>query len=363
VTAILASLAATIAIGAYATSRDAEIAAHWEPWLAPDQILIEGPDAARAGPAAASATHAIVSSSVVGAANGANGYVYVSAPSARLAEPKDPPRGAPPGFGVGYVASNVSIADEQLLRTLHAEAAASDLANGAVVLLTQGAWVGLDRVSVILNDGTEDAPGIELPARVIVTGVGGGDLPEALISEGTARRLGLVAPADPYRFVLRLDHVVTDADLKAAAGTSAQFPDTRADADTGPGHPDDTFRLLLVVLSLLFAITVTGVAVALGEAESRPDQRTLLALGAEPQLRRRITAARAGVLAILAGCLAVPAGLLPVWGLLASRGAGIAIPVFEIAAAVAVLPLLAIGATWILARPIPDWSAFRSSTT
>jgi putative ABC transport system permease protein len=121
--------------------------------------------------------------------------------------------------------------------------------------------------------------------------------------------------------------------------------------------------ILLVVASLLLAVTVTGIAVVLGEAESRPDQRTLLALGAEPRLQRTITAARAGVLAILAGCLAVPAGLLPVWGLLASRDADIVIPGFEIAAAVGLLPLLAIGATWILGRPIPDWSAFRSSTT
>jgi putative ABC transport system permease protein len=362
VTAILASLAATIAIGAYGASRDAEIAANWQPWLAPDQILIEGPDAAQAGPSAAQALNAVASSVVVGATSGEIGYARIDAPAARLAKPEDPPPGAPPGFGVGYSAYNLSVADEPLLHAMHAEAAASDLASGAVVLLTQDAWVGLDRVSVVINDGTKDAPGIELPARTVVTGVGGGDLPEALVSEATATQLGL-AGGIPYRFVLRLDHEVTAADLETAAAASAQFPDTRADADTGPGHPDDLFRMVLVIASLLFAITVTGIAVALGEAESRPDQRTLLALGAEPRLRRRITAARAGVLAILAGCLAVPAGLLPVWGLLSSRGSDIVIPVFEIVAAVGILPLLAIGATWILGRPIPDWSAFRSSTT
>jgi putative ABC transport system permease protein len=362
VTAILASLAATIAIGAYGASRDAEITANWQPWMAPDQILIEGPDAERAGPKAALALNAIASSVIDGAANGDNGSVWISAPSAHRAKPMVPPPGAPPAFGLGFTSYNVSIANEQLLRALHAEAAAPALASGDVVLLTQEAWLGLDRVLVILNDGTTDAPGISLPARVVVTGVGGGNLPEALISDATADHLGLAA-GHPYRYVLRVAHPVTEADLQVAAAASAEFPDTRADADLGPNHPDDLFRALLVVASLLFAITVTGIAVALGEAESRPDQRTLLALGAEPRLRRRITAARAGVLAILAGCLAVPAGLLPVWGLLASRGADIVIPVFEIAAAVGVLPLLAIGATWVLGRPIPDWSAFRSSTT
>jgi hypothetical protein len=57
--------------------------------------------------------------------------------------------------------------------------------------------------------------------------------------------------------------------------------------------------------------------------------------------------------------LAVPAGLLPVWGLLASRGAPLVVPVPEVIGAVAVLPLLAIGAAWMLGRPIPAWGAFR----
>lgn len=363
VTAILASLAATIAIGAYAASRDAEIARTWEPWMAPDQIIIVGPDAAAAGRNAAQSLNAVASSVVLGATvNGDVGYVRIEAPAARLANPEDVPHGAPPGFGGVYGAYNVAIGDEALLRALHAEAAAADLAAGVVVVLTQKAWTGLDRVTLIVNDGDEEAPGIETPARAIVTGVGGGNLPDAVISEATAKRLG-VGPGLPFRFVLRLDHPVTEADVKAAADASADFPDTRADASTGPGTPDDAFRMLLIAGSLLFAITVTGIAVALGEAESRPDQRTLLALGAEPRLRRRIAAARAGVLAILAGCLAVPAGLLPVWGLLASRGADIAVPVVEILAAVGILPVLAIGATWLLARPIPDWSAFRSSAT
>lgn len=114
-----------------------------------------------------------------------------------------------------------------------------------------------------------------------------------------------------------------------------------------------------VSASLLFALTVTGIAVALGEAESRPEQQTLLAVGADPRLRRRITAARAGIIALLGGLLAVPAGLLPVWGLLLSRRSPLVVPTLEVVAVVALLPVLAIAATWLLSRPIPDWSAFR----
>ena len=121
--------------------------------------------------------------------------------------------------------------------------------------------------------------------------------------------------------------------------------------------------MAMLVASLLFALSVTGLAVALGEAESRPEQRTLLALGADPRLRRRIAAARAGVIAVLAGALAVPAGLLPIWGLLSSRGAPLVVPLPEVVAALAVLPLVAMAGTLLFSRPIPDWSAFRSAAT
>jgi hypothetical protein len=84
-----------------------------------------------------------------------------------------------------------------------------------------------------------------------------------------------------------------------------------------------------------------------------------LAIGADPRLRRGITAGRAGVIALLGGVLAVPAGLLPVWGLLASRGAPLVVPLPEVIAAVLVLPVVAVGAAWMLGRPIPEWGAFR----
>jgi len=108
---------------------------------------------------------------------------------------------------------------------------------------------------------------------------------------------------------------------------------------------------------------VTGVAVALGEAESRPEQRTLLALGADPRVRRRIAAARAAIISLLAGVLAVPAGLLPIWGLLLSRGAPLVVPVPEIAAALVVLPLIVVATTFVLTRSIPPWSSFRGADT
>ncbi len=84
-----------------------------------------------------------------------------------------------------------------------------------------------------------------------------------------------------------------------------------------------------------------------------------MAIGADPRLRRKVVAARAGVIASLAALLAVPAGLLPVWGLLASRGEPLFFPLPEVLGIVVALPLTAIAGALLLSRPIPPWSALR----
>jgi putative ABC transport system permease protein len=194
--------------------------------------------------------------------------------------------------------------------------------------------------------------------------VPGGTLPDLFLPDATIAHLGLVPPEEdaPHElppYVVRYDHPVTDQDLAHAQEVASRFPDTVALIDTPPTRQGGEFRLVIMGLVLLFAVSVTGIAIALGEAESRPEQRSLLAIGADPRLRRRIAAARAAVLALMAGILAVPAGLLPIWGVFASRGSPLAVPTIEIVGAVLALPVLAVASSWLLSRPIPDWSAFR----
>ncbi len=152
----------------------------------------------------------------------------------------------------------------------------------------------------------------------------------------------------------------TTSEASARAGDIAgAYPDTWADAAIPPRLAGEGFRWLMIGASLLLALSVTGIAVALGEAESRPEQRTLLgawrsagaaALGGRRPGRFHCPAGpRAGV----------PAGLLPVWGLFASRNAPLAVPVPEVLAAVVALPVLAVLGTLLLSLPIPSWSAFR----
>jgi putative ABC transport system permease protein len=343
VTALLASFAATVAIAALIASLDASAAAQWQPWLQPDQILIRGDGVASAGPEAAHQLDAVAAGPILGAGT-ADRLVWIG-----------PAADADVNDGLG----NVTVGDAELLKALGAEEATLDLADGAVVLLSrQPSLITHVTIHVIDAQGVTAAT-LDAPARVVVTGTLYGDLPGAVISAQTAARVGL-AVGTSDRFLIRLDHPVSDADLARAAATAAAYPGTTADVSRLV-LPNEDFRVAVLIASLLFALAVTGIAVALGETEARPEQRTLLALGADPEVRRRIAAARAAVISLLAGALAVPAGLLPVWGLLASRGSPLVVPLPEITAALVVLPLLAVAATFVVTRPIPAWSAFRGA--
>lgn len=365
VTAILAAFAATVAVSAYFASSDAEAAANWRPWLRADQLIVQGEGAARAGADSAADLGALASAPVPYLVGSGDREVY-----AIVAGP-DPDEGP--------IAENFTVGDGELLTALGAEAGSPTLEEGGIVLVLpdrlrptfeDGDLVGvtaepppqMTHATVAVQDAVtgDEVSTFKLPATVVATGLASGGLADAVVSPGTAERLGLVAGVTPT-YLIRLARPVVEVDVARAAEFAAQQPNTRADASLGPARPGQVFRVLLIVVSLLFALSVTGIAVALGEAESRPDQRTLLAVGADPGIRRRIAAARAGVLALMAGMLAVPAGLLPAWGLLGSRGAPLVVPIPEVVAAVIILPLAGIVGALLLTRRIPAWSALREA--
>src|SRR5204862_7266571 len=72
-----------------------------------------------------------------------------------------------------------------------------------------------------------------------------------------------------------------------------------------------SIRRLLTLGTMVIAILVLSVAVALVSAESRRDHAILVAVGAEPRIRRKVVGANALLLAALAGLLAIPAGFVP----------------------------------------------------
>lgn len=376
VTAILAGCAALIAVGAWTTSRDAENLSEWVPSLYPEQILVAGTGAVATG------EELLGQEGIAGGApliylvpEDSKTYVAYELPDARdadgkpinLAERCIEQGNCEAGAVIPFYAGPPGAAIPELMALAHAESATEDLAAGrAVVLTNQPITATTLRITIDEDPGTpEGAQTFEVPVRVVVVSVPGGTLPDLFLPAATIGELPVVPTSDvpdygETSYVVQFDHPVTETDLDRVQQIAARYPDTMAAILSAPDRPGEGFRFVLIALVLLFAVSVTGVAIALGEAESRSEQRSLLALGADPRLRRRIVAARAAVIALLAGVLAVPAGLLPIWGIFASRGSPLAVPALEIAGAVLALPILAVVSSWLLSRPIPDWAAFRS---
>lgn len=343
VTALLAAFAATVALSAYQSSVEASNRERFQAPVLPDQIQVEGVGAAEAGAAVARDLGAEAAGAIRGA--GSDGQVVWISP-ANTNDPND-------FLSTQYV----TVGDSALVRALGGEAAVNAFEAGAVVLFSSK-QSDVRQATLHVEEPGGEARTAKVPV-VVVQRITSGNLPGGVISASVAQSLKIPAGMNDQNYIVRLAHPVTDAEVAKAATIAAGYPNTFITTAHPPELAGGAFHWVLLGLSLLFALTVTGIAVALGEAESRPDQKTLLAIGADPRVRRRITAARAGVIALLGGVLAVPAGLLPVWGLLASRGAPLVVPMPEVIGAVAVLPLLAIGAAWLLGRPIPEWGAFR----
>jgi putative ABC transport system permease protein len=372
VTAILAGLAAAIAIGAWQSSRDAENLAGWVPALYPDQIVLSGLTPSAAGELLLAEEGAVSGTRIPDLVlDDPSVFISYTLPDARDAEGElinlvgDCQNCNPDAFEP-YQVSRITPATPVILAMAGVESAANDLRDGRAVVLTTREMTATRMEILVFRDptSTEVSDRYSLPVRVIQMPVAGGILPDAFLPDATIRELGLSETQDdgPYGtapYVVRYDHPVTDADVKHAQEVASRIPETYAETFSAPVPPDQGFRILTIALVLLFALSVTGIAIALGEAESRPEQRSLLAIGADPRLRRRIAASRAAVLALLAGVLAVPAGLLPVWGIFASHGATLGVPILEIVGAVLALPVLAVASSWLLSRPIPDWNAFR----
>jgi len=375
VTAILAGCAAAIALGAWQTSRDEENLRGWVPGLYPDQLAITGPgtSASDAG-AVLRGEPGVVDGTLMEYLGYDDPQVLIEfqLPDAtdddgHLINTLDQCGNCNPGAFSALQVYRPAPATPDILRMAHAESAVEDLAKGDAVALSYRAATATKLDIVLYRDpnNPDDVERLTLPVRLMRVPVPGGRLPDLFLPDATIRQLGLVIPKqtgqfEPPPYVVRYDHPVNDADLAHAQEIASRYPSTFALVDTPPERPGAEFRLVIMGLVLLFAVSVTAIAIALGEAESRPEQRSLLAIGADPRLRRRIAGARAAVMASLAGILAVPAGLLPIWGIFVSRGSAIAVPTIEIAGAVIVLPLLAVASAWLLSRPIPDWNAFRN---
>jgi putative ABC transport system permease protein len=345
VTAVLASLAATVALATLISSQEAMWRQAFEAEMGERHLTVNGPGAELAGPRIAESLGATASAPLRPALP-ADGFSVAVTTDAVVGD--DP-----------LMAWNMVVGDWSLAEALEGPARYADALDAGTILVLTPHDVAISRATVRLWG--EDGPigERELPALAVPIERGYPALPDAIIGDEAAEALGIVESA-ANRYLITLADPVTDADVSAAASVAAEYPDTQVLAADPSAGMQDGLRTLVLVASVVVALTVTGVAVALGEAEARADHRTLVTVGAHPSLRRRITAARAGVIAAVGGLLAVPAGLLPVWGVLLSRGIPIVVPGPEILIAVVGLPALAVLGGLLLSPSLPAYAERRA---
>jgi putative ABC transport system permease protein len=353
VTAMLAALATTIAAAAFLASYNDFLQTQWRPWARADQLFIQGSEAGFVGPDVALQLGAVAGAPVM-TVNTWVSVVYRADGSVPGYDPDEPECA-----DCLWAGDQVAVGDVGLLRALGAESAAAALSAGRVVILTDRD-IAVGEALLLSDEPNGLTRSRSIPVAVVDVGLAPPHaLPDTVVPPALARDLGLATEPFASEYVIRLGRPVTESDLERADAMLAEFTDTTASAPLGPTRAEDGPRWAITIASFLFALSVAAIAVALGEAEARNDQRTLLAVGADPRIRRRIVASRAAVLGLLAALLALPAGLIPVWGLLASRDTPLVVPVLELVLVVVALPAMAAVGGLLLSRPIPQWSAFR----
>ncbi|MFC6023228.1 ABC transporter permease [Plantactinospora solaniradicis] len=232
------------------------------------------------------------------------------------------------------------------------------LRNGAAVAFNDRLVVDGQVAGAIGDDGPK-----LLPAVVAVRGEYFRELPGVLVSEATARRLGLTPTAghllvDTTRTprpdeLAAATTILLRAQLAAEPVRGAPFTVEPAAVRVAGTDPRTMFYVLAVV-SAVVTVAASLVAVGLAGSEMRDDLSTMTAVGAAPGVRRRITAAQAAVVVGLGAPLGLLAGIGPAAGYVAfDAGADWQTPWGRLLLVVAVPAALAtlLAATFVRTRP------------
>ncbi|ASW57510.1 hypothetical protein CIK06_07485 [Plantactinospora sp. KBS50] len=241
------------------------------------------------------------------------------------------------------------------------------LAAGGVVV-TDPRLVTGGRVDILVDDGTgrtdpartpdSPLPTISVPAYVLSTGI---DLPRQFYPPELIRRVGLAE--QPWGFVLGTDAVPTVAQQDAlTAALHDLAPGLTAEVARGrPERDEDPMLLVLALAAALITLGAAGIATGLVAADSRADLSTLAAVGAGPGVRRVLSLSQSGTIAGLGSLLGTAAGLTAAAAIILAYNQGFArswpvqppypftVP-WTVPAVLAVVPLVATAGAGLLTR-------------
>ncbi|HEX8081170.1 MAG TPA: FtsX-like permease family protein [Jatrophihabitans sp.] len=210
----------------------------------------------------------------------------------------------------GYVAfdSPVLVLDPDQLAVLVSGPDPADVAAlraGSLLLTSALDLTGPDHAVITSQADTE--PGtLRVPAAVLRSAT---DFHfSAVMSSATAAKLRFQVV--PIAVIAQLAGPATGSQEEAL---TAALADNDLQVQIEHGYVDDFRAGLLATLlaALIIAMGATVLATALAVVDSRPELATLWAIGASPGLRRRLSVARAGVVALLGVLVGTALGFLP----------------------------------------------------
>ena len=176
-----------------------------------------------------------------------------------------------------------------------------------------------------------------------------------VVPPSVATSWGLAAHTEG--FLVATVRVPSDRQEQAAAAVALRYGLDTPSVERGF---TDNYQLGLLILLITSAVVTLGaatIATALSTLDSRGDLETLAAVGASPRVRRRLSAARAGVIATTGTVLGVGAGLIAPIGYLLLLGRTdyglhyrVMLPWSSLLVTVVVVPALAVLGAFALSR-------------
>ncbi|SCF31774.1 putative ABC transport system permease protein [Micromonospora viridifaciens] len=340
ISAVMAAVAGSVAIGAYLASDEARHRAQWQPGLPPGQVLLMDTGAPEGTPLPPTdeitqrvravlpdATVVPLSGTACGRPASPEDYCLANVvlpperrcpyepgealPDAVRAEARTDPRCVRPFREPTNLYLPAVVDDGPALAALTGApatevTAATRVLRAGGVVVTDPRQVLDGRVTVAATHGV-DGPeaSATLPGYVLR---GGLPVDRLVLSPPAAAAIGLVGTrlgylVDPAAPPTTDQRKRLAAELSRSASLSVQVED-------GPPGPDQQpLLLLLAIASGVITLGAAGVATGLAAAEGRRDLSTLAAVGADPRVRRVLSLWQAGVIAVLGSALGILAGL------------------------------------------------------
>ncbi|MDT5040136.1 MAG: putative transport system permease protein [Actinoplanes sp.] len=344
VSAVMAAVAGTVAIGVYLSSSAAQHELNYHPSLPRGYLSIDYGDSPQPGTAAKArdALNRVLPGAVLTEItqtaclsgppqnSGDCQLIPVRSPAQRCPGEDNPPTNqseidaldADPRCanehatqGFGYTPFNSVIGGRDTVVALTG-ATGADLDRAAAILDRGGVVVSdpflLDHglVTVSIADSGPKAREIKVPGYLLRAG------PYAqgtVMSPALARRVGFRVTAVGLVAATSEPDTETIDRLHAALSAAGLGP---AYVESGPRRDDAPVPYLLAAASMLITLGAAGSATGLAAADGRADLSVLAAIGAAPRMRRLLSLSQAGVIAGLGSLLGVFAGVLSGWAVL-----------------------------------------------